>query len=200
MRRARPEAARTLAVAAVSPPVAEVQDETNLLPFESGPPAPGEDLPSQLRGAFQAALGAPYRWDMRRDERAVNELLAAAGADGPAEVLRRWRIGLANQGFPRVRSLADLVKRWNDCAQSADSGAKASPSRASDGVSQGSSGVCEACGRAGQGAEYGGGTQGRVWLGYQCNCSATWTALVEQGRPYTEAAAWARERRARGAP
>jgi len=48
-----------------------------------------------------------------RDAKAVAELLAMAE---PPEVERRWKLALKHEGFPTVRTLAELVTHWNHFA------------------------------------------------------------------------------------
>jgi hypothetical protein len=82
-----------------------------------------------LVNACQEVTGHPYRFNGGQDAKAVAELLASADQDtatrgeaAPAEVVRRWRIGLrwrwANGEAP-VQDLPSLMKRWNSCASTA---------------------------------------------------------------------------------
>lgn len=76
--------------------------------------------------AFLEANGSAYGF-RGVDARKVTEALALADQDertrgeaAPAEVERRWRIGLAERwgdGTKPVQSLTALVTRWNECAE-----------------------------------------------------------------------------------
>jgi hypothetical protein len=79
--------------------------------------------------ACQEVTGHPYRFNGGQDAKAVTELLASADQDvatrgeaAPAEVVRRWKIGLRwrwASGEAPVQDLPSLMKRWNSCASTA---------------------------------------------------------------------------------
>lgn len=75
--------------------------------------------------AFSDARRAAYGFQGGRDAKAVTELLALADQDvrtagdaAPAEILRRWKIALAWEGFPSCSTLGDLKRSWNYYAES----------------------------------------------------------------------------------
>lgn len=63
-----------------------------------------------------------------RDAKAVTSLLALGEPD---EVTRRWRLALATDGFPRVRTLSELSTHWNHFAGAGPPG-RAARGRASE--------------------------------------------------------------------
>lgn len=79
----------------------------------------------RLCAAFQQVTGRAYGYG-GVDAKCVTSLLALADQDprtagelAPAEIERRWRIGLAevwNNGTRPVQALKSLVARWNECA------------------------------------------------------------------------------------
>ncbi|MBZ4371453.1 hypothetical protein [Corallococcus sp. AS-1-6] len=85
--------------------------QQDLLPHEP-PPSTEPALGDLLDADFQALRGAEYRRD-RSDPAAMGELLARGA---PAEIRRRWRIGIAVTGYGRCSKWADLVRFWNDHA------------------------------------------------------------------------------------
>lgn len=127
------------------PPGASVKvnvAQASLLPDAAATPPPKRsrhppEKPTDARHAplvaalcedFKAATGAAYGF-RGRDAAHVAELLkladqdeATAGPEAPAEVRRRWRLGLAwrwGNGEAPVQTLAALVARWNECRSTA---------------------------------------------------------------------------------
>ena len=86
-------------------------DGQDLLPHEP-PPSTEPALGELLDADFQVLRGAEYRRD-RGDPAAMRELLARGT---PAEIRRRWRIGIAVVGYGRCSKWGDLVRFWNDHA------------------------------------------------------------------------------------
>jgi hypothetical protein len=96
-------------------------------------------LVQQLVEACREVTGRPYRFAGGQDAVAVAALLASADQDpdtrgelAPAEVVRRWKIGLAwrwGNGEAPVQDLGTLNKRWQSCASTAT----APPQRLSSG-------------------------------------------------------------------
>ncbi|MBN9687150.1 MULTISPECIES: hypothetical protein [unclassified Corallococcus] len=97
------------------PPSAQPEEggesQQELLPHEP-PPSTEPPLGDLLDADFQALRGAEYRRD-RADPAAMRELLAKGA---PAEIRRRWRIGIAVTGYGRCSKWGDLVRFWNDHA------------------------------------------------------------------------------------
>jgi hypothetical protein len=88
-------------------------------------PAAGS-LFEQLCAAYKAARGSTYGTNamglpVPKDAAALAELLGLAKNDH-AEILARWRNGLARKTYPRVAALRELPHAWDHCAAPEDTG------------------------------------------------------------------------------
>lgn len=162
-------------------------------------------LVAELVAVCQELTGRPYRFSGGHDARAVAELLASADQDemtrgetAPAEVVRRWRIGLSWRwwnGEAPVQDLPSLNRRWQNCA-STETAPPAQNGRPREdpnsGILQAAPDACTGCGSRGHGGSVG---EPHVWLGYQCGCLPAFVEAQSQGLHYTKAAEWAERRK-----
>lgn len=161
-------------------------------------------LVAELVAVCQEATGRPYRFNRGHDARAVADLLASADQDATtcgeaahAEVVRRWRIGLAwrwGNGEAPVQDLPSLNRRWQNCASTETAppaGRGANREDPNAGILQAGPSVCAGCEAEGETANVG---EPETMLGYACGCLAAWT---ETGLRFPQAQDWA-ERRKRG--
>lgn len=82
------------------------------------PPAQGKKPPTrspsdELVEDFAAAGLGKYGWNGAKDGEAL--IWLKAQADMP-EIRRRWRLGLAGEGWKQVRTVAELRTKWNTFA------------------------------------------------------------------------------------
>lgn len=70
-------------------------------------------LQKALEAEYERQRGAPYGFAGGEDAAHVATLLRMGGPD---EALRRWRVAISNETFPRVSALRELVKNWNHFA------------------------------------------------------------------------------------
>lgn len=73
-------------------------------------------LADQMAAAFKAATGSEFTWD-----HAQQTALRALTRHDEAEVMRRWRNGLATS-YPRCAGVPDLVRNWNAYATAGPAG------------------------------------------------------------------------------
>lgn len=88
---------------------------------KASPPAldaNGDSLAERMGAVFRAAKGRDYA--LRRGD--VDALARLTRAEGDAEVLRRWAIGVAWLGYPSCSTWAELEKHWNHFAKPKEAG------------------------------------------------------------------------------
>lgn len=92
--------------------VEAVKQETPTPPAPAPAPSRAVTLRSALVEAFEARRGCKYAFGGARDGAALKALMALTEYDG--EILKRWKQGLAGQGWKQVSTIAQLLSKWND--------------------------------------------------------------------------------------